>query len=161
MDDKFLKKYERKARMRKRGGPPPWLERLREKAQFLYDKIEDLVTGETRLRKKTGNLTGVSATLAEYLELKPALVRLGFIVGSVLFWPTILIYAALAFIIPSISDSDADHAALEGDWGWEDDEDEPSYVDLQLCEHCDTALKPNAKFCHSCGKIVGAESSKN
>lgn len=153
MDEKYIKKYERKTQMRRRGDRP-WLEKIREKAQVLYDKFEALVSGQSKLRKKSGNIAGVSATLAEYLEINPAIIRLGFIAGVFFSWTTILIYAALAFIIPSVSKPDKSEALPDPDWMWDNEEEEPSFLDLKLCEHCDTALKPEAKFCHNCGSAV-------
>jgi len=157
MDEKYIKKYERKTQMRQRGDNS-FLNRLRGKAQLLFDKFEALVNGQNKLRKKSGNIAGVSATLAEYLEVKPAIIRLGFVAGVFFSWTTILVYAALAFIIPSVSKPGRKELPLESesDWSWEDEEEEeePSYVDLQVCETCTTALKPNAKFCHNCGTPV-------
>jgi phage shock protein PspC (stress-responsive transcriptional regulator) len=155
MDEKYIRKYERKTQMRQRD-KRPFLEKLKLKAQTLYDKFEALVNGQSKLRKKSGNIAGVSATLAEYLEVNPALIRLGFVVGVFISWTTILIYAALAFIIPSVSKPDTKELPLESDWIWDEDEEkEPAYYDLKLCESCTTALKPNAKFCHNCGEPVG------
>lgn len=155
MEERFIKKYERKTQIRKRE-KKAFLERVKEKAQFLYDKFEALVNGKSRLRKKSGNIAGVSATLGEYLDINPAIIRLGFVAGVFISWTTILIYAALAFIIPSVSKANGKELSGEeaSDWIWDDEEQEPSFVDLQLCENCDTALKPNAKFCHSCGVPV-------
>lgn len=153
MDEKYIKRYERKTHMRQRD-KRPLLAKLKTKAQLIYDKFEALVNGQSRLRKKSGNIAGVSATLAEYMEINPAIIRLGFVAGVFFSWTTILIYAALAFIIPSVSKLDKKELPLDSDsdWMWEDEEKEPTYVDLQLCESCTTALKANAKFCHNCGE---------
>ena len=45
-------------------------------------------------------LFGVCGGLAAYLDLDPTLVRVGFVLGSVVFGPLILIYFGLAFAIP-------------------------------------------------------------
>jgi phage shock protein C len=45
-------------------------------------------------------LFGVCGGLAAYLGLDPTLVRVGVVLGSVVFGPLILIYLGLAFAIP-------------------------------------------------------------
>ena len=53
------------------------------------------------MRSRTDRkLFGVCGGLAAYLDLDPTLVRVGVVLGSVVFGPLILIYLGLAFAIP-------------------------------------------------------------
>jgi phage shock protein C len=45
-------------------------------------------------------LFGVCGGIATYLDVDPTLVRVGFVLGTVLFGPLLLIYLGLAFAIP-------------------------------------------------------------
>lgn len=46
-------------------------------------------------------LTGVCGGIAEYLDIDPTVVRVAFVVATLLTWPmAILLYLALAFIMP-------------------------------------------------------------
>ena len=45
-------------------------------------------------------LFGICGGIATYLDVDPTLVRVGFVLGSVVFGPLILIYLGLAFAIP-------------------------------------------------------------
>lgn len=46
-------------------------------------------------------LTGVCGGIAEYLDVDPTVVRVAFVVATLLTWPmAILLYLALAFIMP-------------------------------------------------------------
>lgn len=53
------------------------------------------------MRSRTDRkLFGVCGGIATYLDVDPTLVRVGFVLGSVVFGPLILIYLGLAFAIP-------------------------------------------------------------
>jgi phage shock protein C len=66
------------------------------------DNVKELMMNDKRLvRKRDGRmLFGVSAGLAEYLNIDPAIVRLAFVLLTLwLGWP-MLVYVVLAIIMP-------------------------------------------------------------
>ena len=116
-----------------------------------------------RLTKKKGNLTGVSAGLAEYFDIDPLMVRVGFVAGSFFsFGTAAIVYLGLAAFLP---DEEEDFRQEERyirrkpqrkfDRGISildiDEEDDTFVQALQVCWSCDTVSKPNSTFCHKCG----------
>ena len=51
-----------------------------------------------RLDKDNGKLMGVCAGIGEYFGIDPTLVRIGFVVGSLLWGTAVLIYLAIGLI---------------------------------------------------------------
>jgi phage shock protein PspC (stress-responsive transcriptional regulator) len=126
--------------------------------QRLEENLQDLVNGQGKVRRPKGNIAGVCAGLGEYFGINPTWLRIGFMAGTLLSGGlALLLYAALAIVIPrrygpqQLSGESAGEAA----YPWEEAfEEEPAFVELELCENCDTALKPQARFCHNCGQEV-------
>ena len=122
--------------------------------------MKNLINGQKRLVKirrpfgsKDANLTGVSEGIAEYLQISPWYVRIGF-VGLALWlkWPIALLYAGLAFFLPS---HDSRRSMFEEFKPIRSkiaknpsQEEEESYI---VCENCETAVLSGSKFCHHCG----------
>ena len=139
-----------------------------------FKKLGDVVQGKRevirgkRLTKKRGNLTGVCAGIADYLEVDPILVRVGFIAASFFsFGASIVAYLGLSVFLPK------DEAEKWGHNHYTYDEHE-KFVEqqfleekqvirrsdpltgtaLEVCPNCDTVAKPNSKFCHKCGTML-------
>ncbi len=128
------------------------IERVRGGVKHAINKSEALLSGRGRLRKGEGVLAGVCEGIGDYYEINPALVRLGFGVGTIATGGMgLLAYLVLALAIPH---EDQGRPISYKEWQEYDpyeEEEEPAFVDLQVCDSCSTALKPQAQFCHQCG----------
>ena len=125
-------------------------------------------TGRKLVRKRRG-ITGISAGIADYFNVSPALVRVTFIVGAAFSSGlALLVYAALFFIMPKEKEDDFGEDGRFGNFeeislrrfesGISIRPGSPrvtTNISLEVCSKCDTVSKPGSTYCHKCGNALG------
>ncbi len=129
---------------------------IRRRKKETVKKNAKLIRIRRNLGMRGGNLAGVCEGLGAYFGVEPLLFRLGFIGLSFFSGFGILAYLAMAIALPDEQGNRLYPMIMEQIRGeksvkqleaedWETEE-------YRLCEHCDTAVKYGAKFCHHCGQ---------
>jgi len=111
------------------------------------------------LTRRRGSLTGVCGGIARYLGVSARWVRLAMVILTPITSGTnLLVYGGLALLLPKEApDRDDSIRVYEapvavGPAGWSRDQRFAVAEETQeLCQACDTAARPFARYCHKCG----------
>lgn len=124
-------------------------------------KMQSLLAGKVRLTREKkslflpgGNLSGVCEGLGKFFGVKPLYFRVGFVAAAILTnFIGIGVYGLCALFLPD----------QEGNSLFEElrqmRTEAPKKIyeggkHFVLCQKCDSAVKKDAKYCHSCGNRI-------
>lgn len=123
-----------------------------ERLQRIASKIEGLVSGRLKLRRKRGAVAGVCAGLGALFEVNPLIFRVAFLAAGFFTGLGLVVYALLAFVIPKEELFQFEYEDEAGNTWVE--EFEPDSIELEMCDSCGATVKPGSRFCYHCGAAM-------